>query len=106
AFQMQNKAGSVGFDWQESAKGKQQVWHKLEEELHEFEEVYEQEDGDPERLAEEYGDILFTLVNIGRFLDMRAEEALRMTNKKFRQRFQYIEEQVQKSGSTLKEASL
>jgi XTP/dITP diphosphohydrolase len=106
AFQLQQKAGIVGFDWQKSAEGKQEVWHKLEEELGEFNEVLQQEDPDNQRLAEEYGDILFTLVNIGRFLDIEAEDALRLTNKKFKHRFQYIEEQIMQSGSTLQEASL
>jgi XTP/dITP diphosphohydrolase len=106
ALQLQQKAGNAGFDWQKSSEGKQQVWEKLEEEMSEFKEVYEREKEDPERLAEEYGDILFTLVNIGRFLDLQAEEALRLTNKKFRRRFQYIEEQIKESGGTLEEASL
>lgn len=106
ALQMQQKAGTVGFDWQKSPEGKQQVWQKLEEEVDEFKEVYEQKNSNPERLADEYGDILFTLVNIGRFLDLEAEESLRMTNKKFRRRFQYIEKKVQESDHTMQEISL
>jgi XTP/dITP diphosphohydrolase len=106
ALQLQQKAGTVGFDWQKSTEGKQQVCCKLEEELDEFKEVFQQGDMDVARLTEEFGDILFTLVNIARFLDVEAEEALRMTNKKFKQRFQYVEEQIAQSGSTLQEASL
>jgi XTP/dITP diphosphohydrolase len=106
ALQLQQKAGIVGFDWQKSPQGQQQVWQKLQEELDEFKEVYKQEKGNSERLSEEFGDILFTLVNIGRLLDLQGEEALRMANKKFQRRFHYIEDQIKESGRTFKEASL
>lgn len=106
AQRMQEKAGNVGFDWKKSDNGKKQLWDKLQEELDEFEEVYHQADQNPERLAEEYGDFLFSIVNAGRFLNLQAEDALRLTNKKFQKRFQYIEEQVQASGEAMTDVSL
>lgn len=106
AQRMQDKAGSVGFDWKESARGKKQLWDKLQEELDEFKEVYNQPGRQSERLAEEYGDLLFSIVNAGRFLGLQAEDALRFTNKKFQQRFRYIEQQVQNSGQSMAEVPL
>jgi len=100
AQRMQEKAANVGFDWPES----NQVWEKLEEELHEFKEVLEQ--GDPQKSREEFGDLLFSLVNFGRFFDLDAEDSLRSTNKKFLRRFQYIEEQLHKQDKEISEVSL
>ena len=106
AQRMQEKAGNVGFDWKESDTGRQQLWDKLQEELDEFNEVYHQVDKNPNRVAGEYGDFLFSIVNAGRFLDLQAEDALRITNKKFQTRFQYIEEQVKESGRSFSDLSL
>jgi len=100
AQRMQEKAANVGFDWQEFS----QVWDKLEEELQEFKEVLEE--GDSEKSREEFGDLLFSLVNAGRFFDLNAEDSLRSTNKKFIRRFQYIEDQLDREDKTLSEASL
>jgi len=100
AQRMQEKAANVGFDWQEFS----QVWDKLEEELQEFKEVLEE--GDSEKSREEFGDLLFSLVNTGRFFDLNAEDSLRSTNKKFIRRFQYIEDQLDREDKTLSEASL
>ena len=100
AQRMQEKAANVGFDWPES----QQVWEKLEEELYEFKEVLEQ--GDPQKSREEFGDLLFSLVNYGRFYDLNAEDSLRSTNKKFLKRFQYIEEQLNQQKKDISEVSL
>lgn len=106
AQRMQEKAGNVGFDWKKSPDGKQQLWKKLQEELDEFKEVYQQEKKDHERLTEEYGDFIFSIVNAGRFLELQAEDALRITNKKFQKRFQFIEQKLAESGLSFAEVSL
>jgi XTP/dITP diphosphohydrolase len=106
AQRMQEKAGNVGFDWKKSDTGKEQLWDKLQEELDEFKEVYESENENPERLTEEFGDLLFSVVNSGRFLGLQSEDALRLTNKKFKKRFQYIEKQISASGRSFSEVSL
>ncbi|WP_445664816.1 nucleoside triphosphate pyrophosphohydrolase [Fodinibius sp. AD559] len=100
AQRMQEKAANVGFDWPEFS----QVLEKIEEELQEFKEVLEE--GDSEKSREEFGDLLFSLVNAGRFFDLNAEDSLRSTNKKFIQRFQYIEEQLDQENKTLSDATL
>lgn len=100
AQRMQEKAANVGFDWPESG----QVWDKLEEELHEFKEAVKE--GDSRKSREEFGDLLFSLVNFGRFYNLNAEDSLRSTNKKFIQRFQYIEEQLNQQDKDISEVSL
>ena len=100
AQKLTKKAAKHGFDWQEI----KDVFNKLDEEVAEFKEaVLGGKDGD---IASELGDILFVLVNIARHKKIDAEEALRNTNSKFIERFQYIEAQVEKSGKTLKEVPL
>lgn len=100
AQRMQEKAANVGFDWPEH----EQVWDKLEEELHEFREAVTE--GDQQKSADEYGDLLFSLVNYGRFFDLNAEDSLRLTNTKFEQRFRYIEEKLAEKGRKIDEVSL
>lgn len=100
AQRMQEKAANVGFDWPEFS----QVWNKLEEELQEFKEVLEE--GDQQKSREEFGDLLFSLVNAGRFFNLNAEDSLRLTNKKFIARFQYIEEQLNGEDKSICEVSL
>lgn len=100
AQRMQEKAANVGFDWPESS----QVIDKLEEELHEFKEVLEE--GDHQKSHDEFGDLLFSLVNLGRFYNLNAEDSLRSTNRKFISRFQYIEEQLQQEEKDISEVSL
>lgn len=104
AQRMQEKAGNVGFDWQHSPLGKQQVWEKLEEELDEFKDTLAE--CDPSRSRDEFGDLLFSLVNIGRFFELNAEDSLRSTNQKFTDRFQYIERKLNKENKSLSETSL
>ncbi len=100
AQKLTKKAAKHGFDWQEI----KDVFNKLDEEVAEFKEaVLSGGDGD---IASELGDILFVLVNIARHQKIDAEEALRHTNNKFIERFQYIEAQVEKSGKTLKDTPL
>lgn len=88
AYKLQHKASKVGFDWPDIDP----VWDKLDEELHELEEAIA--DGNKAQIEEELGDVLFTLVNISRFLKVDAEVALSSTNNKFRKRFSYIENKV------------
>lgn len=100
AQRMQEKAANVGFDWPEW----RQAWEKLEEELGEFKEAVEHQD--KEKSAKEFGDLLFSMVNVARYFDLTAEDSLRLTNKKFENRFRYVEEQIKKEGKTLKDSTL
>lgn len=100
AQRMQEKASNVGFDW----PGRQEVWEKLEEEIDEFRQTLDK--NNPELIEEEFGDLLFSLVNVGRFFDLNAEDALRLTNRKFEKRFRYIEEQLLADNKTPREATL
>lgn len=100
AQRMQEKAGNVGFDWPDT----DQVWDKLEEEISELKQTLEARN---QRESEkEFGDLLFSLVNVGRFFKLNAEDSLRLTNRKFEKRFRYIEKQVAKSDKSLNEISL
>jgi len=100
AQKLTKKAAKHGFDWQEI----KDVFAKLDEEIAEFKQaVLSGKGGD---ITGELGDILFVLVNIARHKKIDAEEALRGTNNKFIERFQYIEAQVEKSGKTLKDTPL
>ncbi len=97
---MQEKASGVGFDWESAG----QVWDKVIEELNELkDEVDKGEDG---RLEEEFGDLLFALVNYSRFIDVNPEDALEKTNVKFKRRFQYLEEHAREDGKALYDMSL
>ena len=86
AYRMQEKTKQVGFEWENS----EQVWAKVEEELGELHEVVMQ-GGSPERVEEEFGDVLFSLVNYARFQGIDPETALERVNRKFKKRFEYIE---------------
>ena len=101
AYRIQDKTHSVGFDWQ----NREQVWGKVEEELSEFKAELE---SDPSAKAteEEFGDLLFSLVNAARLYKINPENALESTNLKFINRFNYVEEQIKKSGGTLKDTPL
>ncbi|GGC08356.1 nucleoside triphosphate pyrophosphohydrolase [Dyadobacter sediminis] len=105
AMRIQEKARGAGFDWDE----KQQVWEKVEEELKEFKDHFNIETNDvmDQKEAEsEFGDLLFSLVNYSRFVDINPETALERTNKKFIRRFQYLEEASKADGKTLSDMSL
>lgn len=91
AQRLQDKTAQVGFEWDETA----QVWAKVEEELGELQEAVEE--GKIENIEEEFGDVLFALVNYGRFLKIEPETALEKINKKFKQRFEYIEANASKA---------
>jgi len=100
AQRMQEKASNSGFDWPEA----EQAWEKISEELEEFKEALAHSDEEHQR--EEYGDLLFTIVNYGRFFDLNAEDALRQTNKKFINRFRYVEQQITESNGSMSDATL
>ncbi|MBD8488817.1 nucleoside triphosphate pyrophosphohydrolase [Echinicola sp. CAU 1574] len=105
AMRIQEKARGVGFDWEE----KHQVWEKVEEEMQEFKAEFNAVDEgaiDKEKATGEFGDLLFSLINYARFIDINPEEALEKTNKKFIHRFQYLEEEARKSGKKIEEMSL
>lgn len=97
AMRIQEKARGVGFDWE----NQQQVWEKVVEEMNEF-----QEETDKEKKAGEFGDLLFSLINYARFVDINPEDALERTNKKFIKRFQFLESESKKDGKELGEMTL
>ncbi len=100
ANRIQEKVKSVGFDWD----NKEQVWAKLNEELAELQaEVLV---NDTERIEKEMGDVLFSVINYARFLDVDPENALEKTNKKFMARFQYMEKRVKEKNLDLNQLSL
>lgn len=100
AQRLQEKAASVGFEWEEIDS----VFEKVQEELAEFHEAYGQKNH--EKIREEFGDVLFALVNLGRFLNINAEDACRQTNGKFIRRFQYIEKKYNGDPGAMKKATL
>jgi XTP/dITP diphosphohydrolase len=100
AQRTQEKAANVGFDWDK----REDVWAKVEEEIRELkEEIFK---NDLQAGIEEFGDVLFALVNAGRFEGYVAEEALQTTTNKFTRRFQYIEKRAREEGKNLKDMTL
>ncbi len=97
AVRIQQKARGVGFDWDE----KEQVWDKVQEELQEFKEAPTKEERE-----KEFGDVLFSMINYARFVDIDPEQALEKTNKKFVRRFTNMEEAIQDDGKNLSEMNL
>jgi len=105
AIRIQDKARGVGFDWEK----KEQVWQKVEAEMQEFKAEFNAETNDAinkEKAMAEFGDLLFSLVNYARFIDIDPEEALERTNKKFIKRFQYLETESAKDGKKMGEMTL
>jgi MazG family protein len=102
AIRIQDKARGVGFDWE----NKDQVFEKVEEELQELKQEVNNKNTNEEKVVEEFGDLLFSLVNYARFLGVDPEEALERTNKKFISRFKYLEEASAKDGKKMGEMSL
>jgi len=90
AYRMQEKTAQVGFEWETV----EQVWEKVEEEMNELKEAIDSKD--QSKIEEEYGDLMFSLINYGRFLKVEPETALERINKKFKTRFEYIENQASK----------
>ena len=105
ASRIQEKARGIGFDWEE----KSQVWAKVEEELQEFKDEFNVEDEstiDHDRAESEFGDLLFSLINYARFININPEDALEKTNRKFIKRFQYLETKANENGQQLQNMSL
>ena len=105
ASRIQEKARGVGFDWEE----KSQVWAKVEEEMQEFRDEFNAEDEskiDHDRAESEFGDLLFSLINYARFININPEDALEKTNRKFIKRFQYLENKAKENGQQLHDMSL
>ena len=100
AQRLQEKAAYTGFDWDNM----DDVWEKIYEELDELKAA--QEKGDFNNIKEEIGDILFSVVNLARKLNVPAEDMLRATNKKFVNRFQNIEKVIEAKGQTMEEVTL
>lgn len=100
AQRMQEKAANVGFDWPDW----EQAWQKLDEEFAEFKEALSQNDVNAS--SEEFGDMLFSLVNVARYFNLVAEDSLRLTNSKFEYRFKYIESELKKQNKSLNDATL
>jgi MazG family protein len=100
ATRLQEKAGKVGFEWEEAS----QVWEKVKEEMDELQEAVAAQD--IEKIAEEFGDLSFSLINYARFLQIDAENSLERTNKKFIYRFTRMEEEARSRGRSLADMSL
>ncbi len=100
ANRIQDKARGVGFDWEK----REQVWDKVEEECNELKQEIMADDRD--KMEDEFGDLLFSLINAARLYDINPENALERTNRKFIKRFNYLEEKTIKQGRSLKDMSL
>ena len=105
ASRIQEKARGVGFDWDK----KEDVWLKVEEELAEFKAEFDTEVNeaiDKEKAEAEFGDLLFSLINYARFININPEDALEKTNKKFIKRFQHLEARATETGKLLQDMTL
>ena len=100
ASRIQEKVAGIGFDWENPA----QVWEKVQEELSELNE--EVQAGNLENTEKEFGDVLFSMINYARFIGVNPENALEKTNKKFINRFQYLEKETKKEGKELSNMTL
>jgi XTP/dITP diphosphohydrolase len=101
AYRIQDKARGVGFDWEQPG----QVWEKVMEELDELKAEVEKGE-DHGRIEQEFGDLLFALINYSRFIDVNPESALERTNKKFIRRFEHLEAGAKKAGRDMKKMNL
>ena len=99
AYRIQEKVRGVGFDWENT----EQVWEKVQEELTEFN---CEKENNSEKMEDEFGDILFALINYARFVNINPEDALEKTNRKFIKRFNYIEQKANELGKPLSDMSL
>jgi XTP/dITP diphosphohydrolase len=105
AARIQEKARGIGFDWE----NKEQVWEKVEEEIQEFKNELDagaQDAAAAEKAEAEFGDLLFSLINYARFVNINPENALEKTNRKFIQRFQYLESKAKEQGKQLQDMTL
>ena len=99
-LKLTKKAAKVGFDWENA----DQIFDKLDEETSELRAAIK--NGDTENISEEIGDLLFVVMNLARHLNVEPETAVKKTNRKFRQRFKFIEDELKRKGTTLDAASL
>ena len=102
AYRIQDKVANVGFDWEK----REDVWDKVKEEIAEFEAEARTEGMNDKRMTEEFGDLLFALINAARLYKIKPDNALEQTNLKFIQRFNYIETRAKELGRELKDMSL
>lgn len=105
ASRIQEKARGIGFDWEH----KSQVWEKVEEEMQEFRNEFNVEDEntiDHDKAEGEFGDLLFSLINYARFININPEDALEKTNRKFIKRFQHLENKARENGKQLQDMTL
>ncbi len=100
ANRIQDKVAGVGFDWEKPA----QVWEKVQEELAELNDEIKK--GNLQNIEKEFGDVLFSMINYARFIGVNPENALEKTNKKFINRFQFLEKAAKKEGKQLSDMSL
>ena len=100
AYRIQDKAANVGFDWEEP----HQVWDKVKEEIAEFQQ--EVDNMDKQKATEEFGDVLFSLVNAARLYHINPDNALEHTNQKFIRRFNHVEQEAKRQGKNLNEMTL
>lgn len=100
ANRIQEKVAGVGFDWEQP----EQVWEKVQEELNELNDEIKAQN--PDKIESEFGDVLFSMVNYARFLNINPENALERTNKKFFKRFQYLEEKAKALNKPLVDMTL
>ncbi len=100
AYRIQEKVKAVGFDWEEP----HQVWDKVQEELQELQD--EVNANNKQKIEEELGDVLFSMINYARFLDINPEDALEKTNKKFIKRFMYLEQKAAENNQSLSDMTL
>ncbi len=100
AYRIQEKAKAVGFDWEKP----EQVFEKVKEELAEFEQ--ERDNKNTQNAEKEFGDVLFSLINYARFLNINPEDALEQTNQKFIKRFGHMEQRVKEQGKQIAECNL
>jgi len=100
ANRIQDKVRAVGFDWDV----REQIWDKVNEELNELQEVIKEDD--QSRIEDEFGDLLFSVINAARLYKVDPETALERTNKKFMKRFNYLEQQTMHKGKSLRDMNL
>lgn len=101
AYRIQEKVSGVGFDWE----NRQQVFDKVMEELSELKHEIQSKKS-PDKIEEEFGDLLFALINYARFINVNPEDALEKTNKKFIKRFSYIEQKAKETGRKIQDLNL
>lgn len=104
AYRIQDKAANVGFDWEK----REDVWEKVKEEIAEFEAEMTESSNDQinDKMVNEFGDLLFAMINAARLYKIRPDNALEQTNLKFIKRFNYIEQQAKEKGKDIKDLSL